>query len=125
MVSPIDDFIAAAKARQLCELTDTNGRTRLVEPYMVYINSQGKTHLHCFQLSGYSRSGRPKGWKNPAAASIRSVRKCDQTFLTRSEYNLDNRQLFPRISFNIPAIPGVRFPRSVASRKRAASKYWS
>ncbi len=96
-----DDFIAAAKAGVLCELVDQGGHRRTVEPYMVYRSSLGKRLFHCFQVDGYSDSGRPLGWKNPEVRSFVSATATGVQFRQRSEYNPSNSRMFPEIYFSL------------------------
>lgn len=85
----------AIRARHIMTIKDLAGRTRTVEPYMVYNTRRGSRTLHCYQLSGYSESGRPTGWKNPLLSSLRSVEIQEETFAPRPEYNPHNRDMFP------------------------------
>lgn len=87
----------AVARRNIVTIQDRNGRTRVVEPYMVYDTSTGKRCLHCYQLSGYSSSGQPIGWKNPQLTDISAVMVHAETFQQRSEYNPFNREMFPQI----------------------------
>lgn len=101
-------FVAAAKAGVLCELTDGQGRFRIVEPYMVYESSRGKRLFHCYQIDGYSESGKPAGWKNPEVFSFSAARVTQTSFRQRPEYNPANERMFPVIYFALKkAMPAV------------------
>ncbi|MDV2495720.1 MAG: hypothetical protein RX316_05850 [bacterium] len=101
-----DVFIKAAKGLNLCELIDVNGNGRLVEPYMVYTSNRGKRLFHCYQLSGYSKSGEPQGWKNPEERSFASANVREETFTQRREYNPFNMKMFPTVHFSISTADG-------------------
>jgi hypothetical protein len=106
----------AGTAHQLCELVDTTGRTRLVEPYMVYQSSRGKNLFHCYQTGGYSKSGRVIGWKNPEVASFVRASIHNEPFVPRVEYNPFNLEMFPVVYFSLPTREGRTrqgFPRSM------------
>lgn len=99
-------FIQAAKSLKLCELTDSPGNKRLVEPYMVYSSRTGKRLFHCYQLKGYSESGQQTGWKNPEVSSFVLAVIRDETFIPRREYNPFNYNMFPVVHFSIPTFDG-------------------
>ena len=96
------DFVAAARQHRVCRITDASGSSREVEPYMVYISPKGKRLFHCFQLRGFSESGKPIGWKNPEVASFLRAEQLAGTFSIRPEYNPGNTKMFPEIIFSLP-----------------------
>ncbi len=106
MGTVLENFQEAAKNLHLCELIDLNGNHRIVEPYMVYSSSTGKRLFHCYQISGYSKSGKSQGWKNPEINSFQEAIILDDTFLPRPEYNPFNDKLFTVVYFSIPTIDG-------------------
>lgn len=99
-------FVQAGEARCLCELTDSAGNTRIVEPYMVYTTSKQTRSYHCYQLSGFSESTRTEGWKNIPVDTIASVTVSDDSFEQRTEYNPFNEKQFPEVHFSIPTSDG-------------------
>ena len=99
-------FISAAKSGQLCELTDHAGNIRQVEPYMVYRSGLDKRLFHCFQISGYSESGHPIGWKNLEVSSFRVGSVADGAFRQRPQYNPHNASKFPTIYFALQKTSG-------------------
>lgn len=100
------NFINAAKSLKLCELIDAMGNERLVEPYMVYTSAKGKRLFHCYQLRGYSESGKETEWKNPAIGSfVRAVIRTE-VFVPRNEYNPFNYKMFSIVHFSIPTLDG-------------------
>lgn len=96
-----ESFIAAANGRVLCELYDRSGHSRTVEPYMVYESTRGKRLFHCFQIDGYSKSGKQVGWKNPEVKSFVRATVTERHFRPRPEYNPGNATMFPVIYFSI------------------------
>jgi hypothetical protein len=105
-MSAEDAFVAAARARCLCELTDAAGNIRLVEPYMVFTAGTGRRLFHCYQLRVYLRPGRTRGWRNPRVASIAEVTLVPQTFTPRASYNPFNERQFPVVHFALPTRDG-------------------
>lgn len=104
-------FVAAAKMLSLVWLTESSGRYRIVEPYMVYVSSTGKRLFHCFQIGGYSAGGILRGWKNPEVQSFDGAQLVDQRFTPRAEYNPFNEEIFPRVVFAVPTEDGrMRVP---------------
>ena len=101
-------YISAAQSGRFCELVDQAGNIRLVEPYMVYRSSLNKRMFHCFQVSGYSESNQPTGWKNLNVSSFRIGSVTDGTFSQRADYNPDNSPKFPIIYFALQKASGSR-----------------
>jgi hypothetical protein len=98
--------IQAAKGLALCELTDSEGNTRTIEPYMVYTSTKGKRLFHCYQLSGFSERGQSQGWKNPEVESFAKVEVLQDKFQPRTDYNPFNLKMFPIVHFAILTIDG-------------------
>lgn len=101
-----ENYIRAAAALSICELTDNSGNTRIIEPYMVFTTSKQTRSFHCYQLSGYSESTRTEGWKNIPVDTIASAQVTDDGFVQRAEYNPFNEKLFPQVHFSIPTNDG-------------------
>jgi len=99
-------FVQAARNHNLCTLTDHEGNTRIVEPYMVYTSSTGKRLFHCYQLEGYSRRDRVPEWKNPEVESFLFAAIRDAKFAPRPDYNPFNLRMFPIVHFSIPTEDG-------------------
>jgi predicted DNA-binding transcriptional regulator YafY len=59
---PFDDLVAAINNRRLVRLR-YDGGVRVVEPHAIGYGSSNQPLVRCFQVSGYSRSGQPNGWK--------------------------------------------------------------
>lgn len=86
----------------LCELTDQEGNTRLVEPYMIFDSTRGKRQFHCFQVEGHSSSNHHFSWKNLDVSDVVSVTPTGTRFQIRASYNPGNRRNFPVVHFAIP-----------------------
>jgi hypothetical protein len=99
-------FIEAGRNYNLCTLTDLEGNTRTVEPYMVYTSAREKKLFHCYQVAGFSESGQATGWKNPEIAAFLSAEALADTFAPRDEYNPFNYKMFPVVHFSIPTRNG-------------------
>jgi hypothetical protein len=98
--------VQAARGFALCELTDSEGNIRTIEPYMVYTSTKGKRLFHCYQLSGFSERGQTQGWKNPEVESFVEVQVLQDKFEPRPEYNPFNLKMFPVVHSAIPTIDG-------------------
>jgi len=111
-----ETFIAAATERHLCELTQTTGVIRLVEPYMVFTTRAGRRLFHCYQITVYERAGRQRGWRNPRVESVVEARVVPVSFAPRPAYNPFNERLFPSVQFALPTRDGrVRPPTDPAA----------
>ena len=101
-------FIAAAKGSTLVWLGEPSGRSRVVEPYMVFCSTTGKRLLHVFQVGGYSSGGILRGWKNPEVGSFHEAQPLPQRFTPRADYNPFNEEIFPTVFFAVPTRDGRR-----------------
>jgi len=105
-MNPENIFIGSAKLLKACRLKDAQGNTRTVEPYMVYVSSQGKRLFHCYQLSGFSERGQVVGWKNPEVGLFQLAEILEEFFAVRPGYNPFNSKMFPVVHFSIPTYDG-------------------
>ncbi|MHA1248611.1 MAG: hypothetical protein ACTSRP_01330 [Candidatus Helarchaeota archaeon] len=96
-----DNIKKAIDYRKIIEITYNNMQIRIVEPYIIYISSTGKTLVDCYQLRGYSKSGVYTGWKAFELNKINSVSLTDESFYIRSEYNPNNRKRYVKILHKI------------------------
>lgn len=65
-----------------------DGGFRSFEPYCHGRTKKGNEVLRAFQISGYSRSGKQKGWKLLSVSKISNLKILDETFQgNRREYN--------------------------------------
>jgi hypothetical protein len=110
-----ETFIAAARQRMLCELTDAAGNIRLVEPYMVFTSRAGRRLLHCYQLKVYGRPGRQRGWRNPRLSAIAEAAIVPQPFTPRASYNPFNERSFHTVDFALPTRDGRERPATPAT----------
>jgi len=65
-----------------------DGGLRKNEPYCHGVTKKGNEVLRAFQISGYSRSGNPIGWKLFSVSKISNLKILDETFQSnRRDYN--------------------------------------
>lgn len=97
-----EEFKKAALSRHLCELTDTEGRKRIVQPYIVFTSSQGHRHFAVVQLEGYSSDPSDfPNWRNIPIYEIASVKIRKEKFTPRPDYNPNNRSVYYDVHFRI------------------------
>ena len=65
-----------------------DGGLRRIEPYCYGVTKKNNEVLRAFQISGYSRSRKPIGWKLFSVSKISNLKILDETFQSiRREYN--------------------------------------
>ena len=78
---------SAIKARNII-IFYYDGGLRRIEPYCHGLSKKGKELLRAFQISGYSRSKNPIGWKLFSISKISNLKILKDTFHhVRHEYN--------------------------------------
>lgn len=95
-------FKKAAIERKYCKIITWKNETRIVEPYMIYKTPKGNTAYHCYQIGGYSNSGK-MDWKNIYISDVKAIEIIEDkpNFRKRAEYNPENKKMFPEIFFKI------------------------
>jgi hypothetical protein len=74
-----------------------DGGTRDVEPHVHGLGHDGSELLRGFQVSGFSRSGQPSGWKLFKLADVRAMALTERGFASaRAGYDPDD-PLMPTI----------------------------
>jgi hypothetical protein len=97
-----EQFKKAALSRHLCELTDTEGRKRIVQPYIIFTSSQGHRHFAVVQVEGYSSDpGDFPNWRNIPMNDIVAVKVLKDRFVPRSDYNPNNKSVYCDVHFKI------------------------
>lgn len=81
----MNEIKQAINNHKLLRIKDLNNNQRVVEPYTLMQGRVGIL-LHCYQVEGYSSSGRVEGWKNIKLLDIQSSSSLGE-FLPRSEFN--------------------------------------
>jgi len=82
---------SAIRERALIQFTYEGG-TRTVEPYCHGITTAGHEALRAYQVSGYSESGNPVGWKLFTVSKILRITKTGETVSSnRPGYNPQDR----------------------------------
>lgn len=78
-----------------------DGGIRIVEPYCYGVSTAGNLVLRCFQIDGYSLSGKPMGWKLFKIGEMSSISLTEKKiFNIRSGYNPNDKGMI-RIICNI------------------------
>jgi hypothetical protein len=108
-------FMQAAESGRLVRLSEEDGQTRLVEPYMVYLTSAGRRLLHMYQLEGYSAHGHPRDWKNAEPSRFIGAVVESQPYSPRPDYNPFNEKQFPFVVYAASNASGERRPPNVES----------
>jgi len=71
-----------------------DGGSRLVEPFCYGLSKTGNQLLRGYQISGYSKSGDPVGWKLFRASEISSLAVTGEHFTgTRDGYNPNDKAM--------------------------------
>lgn len=97
-----EEFKKAALSRHLCELTDSQGRKRIVQPYMIFTSSQDHRHLAVVQIAGYSSDPADfPNWRNIPVDEVERVRLLKEKFQVRPDYNPGNRSVYHEVHFRI------------------------
>ena len=65
--------------------------------------------LHCYQIAGYSKSGR-MGWKNIEVADIVRAEMTETCFTVRPDYKPENGRIFKKIEASVPKAGTGRTP---------------
>lgn len=82
-----NEICKAIKSRKMITF-NYDGGLRKVEPYCYGISRKSKELLRAYQISGFSRSGNPSGWKLFHVSKIRRVQITNEIFIkNRSDYN--------------------------------------
>ena len=81
------DICSAIKTKRIITFY-YDGGLRRIEPYCHGVTKKGNELLRAFQISGYSRSGNPIGWKLFSLSKIANLKILDDTFQSiRRDYN--------------------------------------
>ena len=81
------DICSAIKTKRIITFY-YDGGLRRIEPYCHGVTKKGNEVLRAFQISGYSRSGSPIGWKLFSVSKISNLKILDETFHSiRRDYN--------------------------------------
>lgn len=95
------DLVRAIAETRLIEFTYKSGGARIVEPHDYGVRN-GVERLLGFQISGYSRSGTPHGWKEYDVDGMRQLHVLERTFAgSRADAAQQHRRwdrLFARVS---------------------------
>ena len=73
-----------------------NGTERIIEPHAFGLDKRGEK-LRAFQVSGFSVSGKPSGWKLFKCEDINSIVELTEYFEVRPGYNHSGDRQIPNI----------------------------
>ena len=68
-------------------ITDSVGRMRVIHPYC-FIKGKCDTLVHCYQVSGYSSSPSPQGWRNIKVSDIADAQILPERFSVRPDFKM-------------------------------------
>ncbi|MCC6365669.1 MAG: hypothetical protein IT165_19320 [Bryobacterales bacterium] len=98
-------LMKAGNLRRLCEATLDDGAVLTVEPYAIYTARTKRRHFLWFQVAS-SKPGENAGWRQPEAASVKSVKMCEESFRPRPEYDPFDREKLPVVHYAAPTHDG-------------------
>jgi hypothetical protein len=100
-----DTVCAAIQDRAVVEFR-YDGGTRIVEPHCHGRNRNGTELSRAYQIGGYSRSGKPIGWRLYNVARIVGLRRTGDSFAyARPGYTP------PRLGYDLRPLPRLGAPR--------------
>ncbi len=67
------------------------GVLRIIEPYLVGINTKGNESLRAYQIGGYSSSGNLPAWRLFLFEDIEDIEVLDDHFEINDKYNHNDR----------------------------------
>ena len=81
------DICSAIQTKRIIAF-NYDGGLRKIEPYCHGVTKKGNEVLRAFQISGYSSSGNPIGWKLFSVSKISNLKILDEIFQSkRRDYN--------------------------------------
>ncbi|MHB1295013.1 MAG: hypothetical protein ACYC4R_08430 [Anaerolineae bacterium] len=76
----MNDLVCKAIQGRLLIAFRYSGGERLVEPYVHGVSTAGHEVIRGYQVSGYSASGRPTGWKQFRVEDMADLELTNRTF---------------------------------------------
>jgi hypothetical protein len=101
-------FREAAEKRMLCELTDWQGRVRIVAPLGEFFTQLGHKCFATYQYSGYSAHKLP-AFRSLSIDDFRRIKILDIKFKTHRDFNPRNRQTYYEWIWHLPK-PEIYLP---------------
>lgn len=93
----LNQLAAAIRSRQVLRISYGGGE-RIIEPHCCGYGSKNQGLLRCFQVSGFSQSGKPHDWKLMRVDEIDSCTPTGDTFEgERPGYNPLGDKAIPRV----------------------------
>lgn len=81
------EICSAIESRKII-IFNYDGGSRRVEPYCYDISNKGKELLRAYQISGFSRSRNPSGWKLFHVSKIKGLQIVNEKYIkNRPGYN--------------------------------------
>lgn len=94
----MNNLVALAITQKRKILFYYNGGIRIVEPHAFGTDKNGKPKLRGYQVSGFSESGNPQGWKLFNVSEINSLQILEEFFQQpRTGYNPNGDRAIPNI----------------------------
>ncbi|MCZ2148347.1 MAG: hypothetical protein LC126_11280 [Bryobacterales bacterium] len=98
-------LMKAGNLRRLCEAALDDGAVLTVEPYAIFTAQTKRRHFLWFQVSS-SKPAENAGWRQPEAASVKSVKIRGESFRPRPEYDPFDREKLPVVHYAAPTHDG-------------------
>lgn len=83
----MDSIICNAISNRKCMSVWYNGGTRIIEPHCYGQSTSGNDLLRCFQVSGFSNTGKSTDWKLMKTSELKHIVILEQCFQVRPKYN--------------------------------------
>jgi hypothetical protein len=94
-------FREAAEKRQLCELVDEQGRTRIVAPLGEFYTQEDSRCFAVYQYSGYSSRKLPAFLSLPVE-SVKRMKTLDIHFNTHKDFDPENSNTYHLWIWHLP-----------------------
>lgn len=98
-------FMKAGNLGRTLDLTDTEGRHYMIEPYMIYTSDRGRRSLLFYQLAGPPPEA-PIGWKRPEAVLFQTATIREDRFTVRPEYDPFDKARYPVVAYSVATPDG-------------------
>ena len=94
-------FRVAADDRLLCELTDSEGRVRIVAPLGEFITQNERKCFATYQYSGYSSHPLP-AFRSLDVNDFKKIKVLDIHFHIHKDFNPSNKQTYFKWIWHLP-----------------------
>ncbi len=100
-------FREAAENRLLCEVTDGDGRVRVVAPLGEFVTQHDLKCFATYQYSGYSSDKLPN-FRSLPVSDFKKIKVLDIKFHIHKDFNPDNSKTYHKWLWHLPVTEEVR-----------------